>query len=440
MTPASRPCVDAETPVITIVGKTWDLHVTEVLGVTLEENLDMIADSVALSAQRRAAKVIYDAEHFFDGYRANPDYAPQDHRAAAKAGAALVILCDTNGGSLPERIAEVVDSGRGKACSVPIGIHPHNDCGVAVANALAAVLHGATQVQGTINGIGERCGNVDLISVIANLALKCGYDCLHARQLVQRLTEAVALCLRNRQPQPPSTASRMSAPAPSPTRAACTFTRCNKLADSYEHVPPESVGNTRRILVSELSGSPTSPPRPAKSSTSKRTAPSEARFWTACTDLEIRRLPVRGRRGVVRADRAAKKSGRYRKFFDLDHYRWVNKTADHPAITRAIVKLLIKGREVNAPSEGDGPVNALDNALRNALVARTIRPREMQLVDYKVRVVNSTAATAAKVPSYRSNATAASGTSSMRGVHRSASAKTSSTPAGRPWWTGSNII
>jgi 2-isopropylmalate synthase len=184
-----KALVDSRAKVITVVGKTWDMHVTEVLGTTLDENLRMIADSVAyLKARPHIEEVIYDAEHFFDGFKHNPEYAVQTLRAAREAGASRVVLCDTNGGTLPEEIAERVEKVRAARPGTPIGIHCHNDSDVAVANSLAAVYRGATQVQGTINGIGERCGNADLVSVIANLALKRGYDVLQPGS-VAKLTE-----------------------------------------------------------------------------------------------------------------------------------------------------------------------------------------------------------------------------------------------------------
>src|SRR5262249_22297942 len=181
-----RALIDAQTPLVTLVGKAWDMQVREVLATTLDENLRMIADSVAW-CREQGREVFYDAEHFFDGYRHNPEYALQTLRAAQDAGAAAVVLCDTNGGTLPEEVAGAVEAAR-RALRVPIGIHCHNDSDVATANTLAAVARGATQVQGTINGIGERCGNTDLIPVIANLALKRGYEVLPPESLA-RLTE-----------------------------------------------------------------------------------------------------------------------------------------------------------------------------------------------------------------------------------------------------------
>ena len=242
---------DAETEVVTVVGKTWDLHVTEVLGVTLQENLDMIAESVGYLA-KLGRKVVYDAEHFFDGAAANQEYGLKTIEAAAQAGAAIICLCDTNGGSLPERVADFVALARGRV-KVMLGIHPHNDSGVATANALAAVRAGATHVQGTMNGIGERCGNVDLTTVIGNLALKMGYEVMDGEKSLHRLTEAARfvyeianLNMVNNQPYVGISAFAH--------KGGMHVHAVNKLAKSYEHVPPESVGNSRRILVSELSG------------------------------------------------------------------------------------------------------------------------------------------------------------------------------------------
>src|SRR5438067_9164932 len=248
-----KALLDARTPVVTIVGKTWDFHVTSVLGTTLDENLRMIADSVAY-CQAQGREVFYDAEHFFDGYRANPDYALGTLRAAAAAGAGVVILCDTNGGTMPERVAEVVQAVR-RELGCEIGIHCHNDCELAVANTLAAVRAGATQVQGTMNGLGERCGNVDLVSVIANLALKYGYDVLEPGSLA-RLTETsryvYELANMNFRPgQPFVGQSAFAHKGGMHTHAVA------KNPTSYEHIDPGKVGNERRILASELSGQST---------------------------------------------------------------------------------------------------------------------------------------------------------------------------------------
>src|SRR5262249_40219181 len=246
-----KALIDAATPVITIVGKSWDLHVHDVLGVALEENLRMIGDSVAFCASHRS-EVIYDAEHFFDGLKRNPDYALRTIQAAAAAGASWIVLCDTNGGALPEEISESVTRVV-EVTKVPIGIHTHNDGELAVANTLAAVARGARQVQGTINGIGERCGNVDLCSVIANLALKMqGYEVLkpgklaHLTEVSRYVYETANMNFRPGQPFVGTSAFAH--------KGGMHVHGIRKSAASYEHIDPAAVGNERRVLVSELSG------------------------------------------------------------------------------------------------------------------------------------------------------------------------------------------
>ena len=248
-----KALIDAGTAVVAVVGKSWDMQVREVLNVSLEENLHMIADSVAY-CKAAGREVFYDAEHFFDGLRRNRDYALQTLRAAQDAGASVVILCDTNGGTLPEEIAAGVDEAR-RALRVELGIHCHNDCDVAVANSLAGVARGATQVQGTINGIGERCGNADLVSVIANLALKRGHEVLQPGSLA-RLTEASRFVYETanmnfRNGQPFVGASAFAHKGGMHTHAVA------RTPASYEHIDPAVVGNERRVLVSELSGQST---------------------------------------------------------------------------------------------------------------------------------------------------------------------------------------
>jgi 2-isopropylmalate synthase len=384
---------DAETEYVTVVGKTWDLHATEVLGVSLEENLDMIADSVSYLT-RIGRKVIYDAEHFFDGTAANREYGLKTLEAAAQAGAVLLCLCDTNGGSLPERVADFVRAAKERV-KVPLGIHPHNDSGVAVANALAAVRAGATQVQGTMNGIGERCGNVDLTTVIPNLKLKMGYACLrddsirHLTEASRYVYEVANLNLSNGQPYVGASAFAH--------KGGMHVHAVNKLARSYEHVPPESVGNSRRILVSELSGVSNIAAKAGKKFDIEKDRAVQKRILDRMTQLEAEGYQFEAAEASFEL-LVRREVGRYQKFFDLDHYRCaVNKTADHAAITRANLSLLIKGREVMATAEGDGPVNAIDNALRQALVSQYPSLEQLRLVDYKVRVVNSTESTAAKV-------------------------------------------
>lgn len=387
-----KALLDAQSPIITIVGKTWDLHVREVLGTTPEENLRMIADSVAC-CKAAGREVFYDAEHFFDGFRHNADYALQTLRAAQDAGASVIILCDTNGGTLPEEISAVVAKAR-QSLRVEIGIHCHNDCDVAIANTLAGVAGGATQIQGTINGIGERCGNADLVTAIANLALKRGHELLAPGSL-PRLTELSRYIyeianMNFRSNQPFVGLSAFAHKGGMHTHAIAKNTA------SYEHIDPAQVGNERRILVGELSGQSTILAKTTKYQLSHdRTL--MAKVLSQVQDLEHEGYEFEAAEASF--DLLVKKAaGLYHPKFERLAYR-VNIEADERGqpITEATVKVRVGERTMHTVSEGDGPVNALDGALRKALEVCYPRLAELQLVDYKVRVVNSRAGTAARV-------------------------------------------
>ncbi len=387
---------DSKAPVCTIVGKTWDLHVTEILRVDLEENLAMIRDSISfLKAEGR--QVFYDAEHFFDGFSANPEYAIQTVLAAQEAGADTIVLCDTNGGSLPERIVEIVGKVK-KKLSTPLGVHCHNDCDLAVANSLAAVDTGVVQVQGTINGIGERCGNVDLISVAANLALKkTGYQVLtqgvgltHLTELSRYVYELANMNFRSGQAFVGKSAFAH--------KGGMHVHAVNKFAHSYEHINPEVVGNERRILVSELSGRSNIV---AKTTKLKLDKDPELMGAILAKVQELENIGYQFEAAEASFDLLVKKLAKvYEPKFQRIHYR-VNAetTGEELPRTEAAVKLKLNGdgpvrHEV---AEGDGPVNALDQALRKALVSSYPNLADMRLVDYKVRVINSAGGTAASV-------------------------------------------
>jgi len=394
---------DAETQAVCVVGKTWDLHATEVLGVSLQENIDMIAESVAFLT-KVGRQVIYDAEHFFDGTAANTEYGLKTLQAAADAGAVLVCLCDTNGGTLPEKVAEFVTMAKARI-KAPIGIHPHNDSGVAVANALAAVRAGASQVQGTINGIGERCGNVDLTTVIGNLTLKMGYTCLregpggglvHLTEASRYVYEIANLNLVNTQPYVGSSAFAH--------KGGMHVHAVNKLARTYEHVPPESVGNSRRILVSELSGMSNIVAKAGKKFAIENDRAAQKRILDKVTKLESEGFQFEAAEAsfelIVRRE-----IGKYQTFFALDHYRCavtreaVDGGGGKPT-TKATLTLKTGdgGREeIHASAEGDGPINALDGALRRALLPLYPSIERLHLADYKVRVVNAREESAARV-------------------------------------------
>lgn len=390
--PGLRALLASEAPILTIVGKTWDLHVQQVLGVSLDENLRMIRETIAyLRSQGRT--VFYDAEHFFDGMHSNRDYALQTIRTAEQAGASCIILCDTNGGTLPDRIAEYVGIAR-QAVQTKLGIHCHNDSDVAVANSLVAVDAGASQVQGTINGIGERCGNADLISIIANLALKKGYEVLRAGSL-RKLTEVsryvyetANMNYRNNQPFVGTSAFAH--------KGGMHVHAVVRNTATYEHIDPALVGNERRILISELSGR-------------SNIAAKMSRLGLPLDESLLRRVLERvceleNQGYEFEAAEASfdllvrKLAGLYQPWFERLHY-YVTVEADSAGrlVSEATVKLRVGGEVQHVVAEGDGPVNALDAALRKALEPYFPKLKEMRLMDYKVRVVNSRAGTAARV-------------------------------------------
>lgn len=393
--PGMQALLESGAPVCTVVGKTSDFHATRVLRVSLEENLAMIRESVALLAAA-GREVIYDAEHFFDGWKANPDYARQTILAAAEAGAGRIVLCDTNGGSLPEEIAQRTRSALEALApwNVSVGIHCHNDCDLAVANSLAAVDAGAGQVQGTINGFGERCGNADLISVIANLALKKGYRVLGGRNLTQLtelsryVYETANMNLRNGQPFVGQSAFAH--------KGGMHVHAVSRASESYEHVNPALVGNERRILVSELSG---------RSNIVALTTKHNLHSDRALMDKILRSVVSMENQGYqFEAAEASfdllvrKCAGTFTPHFQrIKYHVEVGVGEDGRVTTEATVKLRVHGELRHEVDEGDGPVNALDAALRKALNGTFPNLRDMRLIDYKVRVVNSEAGTAARI-------------------------------------------
>lgn len=396
--PGMQGLVAAETPVCTVVGKSWDFHATEVLNVSLEENLDMIGDSVQFIT--RHAECVYDAEHFFDGFKANPQYACQAIRTAAEAGARWVVLCDTNGGTLPEEVAHIVAAAKAAISAFPnvqLGIHCHNDGELAIANSLSAVDAGCNQVQGTINGIGERCGNADLISAIANLAFKkCGYQVLggrsleHLTELSRFVYETANLQTRNGQPFVGQSAFAH--------KGGMHVHAVNKAAHTYEHMQPALVGNERRILVSELSGRSN-----IAALTSKHNLQNDRALMEQIL-AEVVRQENRGYQyetATASFDLLVKRcAGQFQPHFETIKYRIVagdRDTANHRGFAEAIIKLRVGDVEKFEAAEGHGPVNALDAALRKCLRDFYPQLERMQLVDYKVRVVNGREGTAARI-------------------------------------------
>ena len=391
-----RALVAAETPVVTIVGKTWDLHVDEVLRVSREENIDMIAESIAY-CQQAGREVFYDAEHFFDGFRANADYALKSLLAAKQAGATRFILCDTNGGSLPEHINEALWAAKMMlGPDALFGIHCHNDGGLAVANTLAAVTNGAYQVQGTINGIGERCGNVDLLVVAANLQMKMGRSCLRGSESLSKLTdvsryvyEVANLAPIRNQPFVGSSAFAH--------KGGMHVHAIARLARSYEHIDPTLVGNGRKVLVSELSGQ------------SNIAELVNRKFGKSDDKALLRRVLARVQdlENVGYVFEAAEaclellvrtELGQRKPYWDHRYYRCVvRKQAGEAPSTEATVKTVVGGVLEQNVAEGDGPIHALDSALRKGLRGYYPQVDSLHLRDYKVRVVSGVKETAAKV-------------------------------------------
>ncbi|MBM4033116.1 MAG: citramalate synthase [Planctomycetes bacterium] len=387
-----RSLLEAGTDVVAIVGKAWDLHVREVLRVTLDDNLAMIADSVAhLKAQGR--KVFFDAEHFFDGFRHNRDYALACLRAAQDAAADAIVLCDTNGGTLTEPLRAAVRTAR-KALKADLGIHTHDDAGLAVANSLAAVEEGATQVQGTINGIGERCGNVDLCVVIPDLALKMGCQVL-APSAIGQLTRLSRYVYQ---------VANLNLPLKQPYVGANAFAHkgglhvdgVQKNVLTYEHVDPAAVGNERRILISELSGTAAIMVKARKLDAGIDRATSR-RILDAVQNLENEGYEFEAAEASFQL-LVRKLLGTHRTFFDLQGFRVIveKRGGDRAPISEATVKLKVRGKSRLTVGEGDGPVHALDVALRAALEDAYPGLKKVRLVDYKVRIVNPKAATAAR--------------------------------------------
>ncbi|MFO7557203.1 MAG: citramalate synthase [Desulfobacterales bacterium] len=395
--------LESKTPAVTIFGKTWALHVEQMMGNTLEENLAMISESV-LFLKEHKREVIYDAEHFFDGYKENRDYALETIKTAVKGGADFIVLCDTNGGTLPFEIASITKEVRGAlkmGCApsgtpVKLGIHTHNDCGMAVANSITAVQEGATMVHGTINGYGERCGNADLMAIIPILCIKMGYAGISKENLkkLRKLSRFVSE-IANMIPLSSRPFVGRSAFA---HKGGIHVSAVMKNPKAYEHIDPDLVGNKRRVLVSDLSGK------------------SNIEYKAKEMDIEIDANGVHSQKIVSEIKRLEmegyqfeaaegsfqilmqKIADRFKPLFELKSFRvTVEKDKDRPCSSHATIKIAVAGQEEITAAEGQGPVSALDNALRKALGKFFKDLDEMHLVDFKVRVMDGRDGTSAKV-------------------------------------------
>jgi len=391
--PQLNTLIQSDTPVVTIFGKTWDLHVREALRCSEQENLDMIGESVAF-LKSHDREVVYDCEHFFDGYKANPTYALQTLKAASDGGADVIVLCDTNGGTMPTEFPEFLAAVKA-VIPKPLGIHAHNDCGMGAINSCMAVLHGAVHVQGTVNGYGERCGNADLIQIIPNLELKYGKRCLPEGKLkeVTPVSHFVAE-IANLAPDPrqPYVGQTVFA-----HKGGIHVSAVQRNPATYEHIPPETVGNQRRVLVSELSGMSNVNYKATELGLNLDETNAEARAIVQ----KIKELEAEGYQfesAEASFELLVKKAqGKSRNYFDLKGFRVITSHNNAASSAEAILKLQVNGENRHVVAEGDGPVNALDRALRKALIEDYPLLQKVHLIDFKVRVLNAQAATAARV-------------------------------------------
>nr|WP_154960067.1 citramalate synthase [Paenibacillus xylanexedens] len=379
----------------TLVGKSWDFHVHTALQTTLEENLSMIYDSIAYLKQN-GMEVIFDAEHFFDGFKNNPEYAQAVMTKAHEAGADWLVMCDTNGGTMPHEVHEIVSTLHRMLPQAHLGIHTHNDCELAVANTLSAVQAGARQVQGTMNGYGERCGNANLASIIPNLQLKLGYECV-SEDSMKQLTNVARYI---------SEIANVNMPINQPYVGNAAFAHKGGihvsaiLRDSrtYEHIVPELVGNKQRVLVSELAGQSNIVSKAQEMGLEfDPSSPNSRQIIEKIKDLEHQGYQFEGADASLEL-LIREANGDMKELFTFESFKMlVEKTAGKSVVSEAFVKLNVAGTSVYTAAEGNGPVNALDNALRKALVQYFPSLAHMHLSDYKVRVLDEKDATAAKV-------------------------------------------
>lgn len=381
--------VESKAPVCTIFGKTWDLHVTEVLRTTLEKNLEMIEESIAFLV-KSGRKVFYDAEHFFDGYRADASYALETLRAAARGGAETVVLCDTNGGSLPWQIEDIVREVRQKL-DTAVGIHAHDDTGCGVANSLAAVRAGATQIQGTINGVGERCGNANLSVIIPNLELKLGTQALPPGQL-KELTEVSRFVaeIANLSPNKGQAYVGRSAFA---HKGGVHVAAMRRHADSYQHIDPALVGNAMRVVVSDLSGRGNVLSKAEELGVDVNEGAGQAAL-EEIKEAETRGLSYEGAEASV-ALLLLRKSEGFTPLFQVLDYQAMVGSRQGMQFVEATVRVKVGDELIHTAGDGNGPVGALDSALRKALSPKFPQLERVHLADYKVRILDSTSGTGA---------------------------------------------
>ena len=394
--PMLHQLLSAQTPVITFVGKSWDFQVTEALRLPLAENVAMIADTTQF-LKSQGKEVIYDAEHFFDGYKRSPQYSVQCLQAALDNGVDVIALCDTNGGTLPHDVVRMVSEVVTRFPGGRFAIHTHNDAECGVANSLAALQAGCIQVQGTINGLGERTGNANLTSIIPSLSLKLGYELACAKHMSE-LTDLSNYVDEIANVPPRSSAAYVGRSAFA-HKAGLHVDALRKNPDTYEHLNPELVGNERRILVSELSGASTILEKVQKDNLNlQKGSPETKAILQQVAKLEHEGYSFEGAEASFEL-LVKKATGSYRRLFELVGYRVIveKRGGDLEAITEATLKLRVGDEEILTVAEGDGPVNALDSALRKALTHYYPELAAIRLTDFRVRVISGQEGTAAKV-------------------------------------------
>ncbi len=392
--PQIKALLEADTKVVTIFGKSWDLHVTEVFRTSLKENLQMIYDSVSYLRSKKR-EVIYDAEHFFDGFKANPDYAIKTLQAAARAGASNITLCDTNGGTLPHEVRHAMLRVR-RAVKAPLGIHCHNDAEHAVANSVQAVGEGAVLVQGTVNGIGERCGNANLLSILPILQVKMGVKCLSPKKLKELtmlshyVSEICNVPLHINQPFTGRSAFAH--------KGGVHINAMMKNARTYEHMDPRLIGNHRRYLVSELGGKTNIMLKAKELQLNlEKESPETRKILTEIQKLENEGYQFEAAEASFEL-LVQRLMGREKKFFKTNKVEIsAEKIGDADSSVQAYITVQVKNQEQTKIASGNGPVDALYRALRDALVKFYPAIEKIHLTDYKVRVVNSEGGTGAKV-------------------------------------------
>ncbi|MEK6646531.1 MAG: citramalate synthase [Candidatus Firestonebacteria bacterium] len=383
----------SEVSVVTIFGKTWDLHVHDVLKISLEENLELVHQTISY-LKGKVSEVIFDAEHFFDGFKSNPAYAIKVLETAVDANAGWIVLCDTNGGVLPSELKKILETVKSKI-KTNVGIHTHNDSDMAVANTIVAVEEGVNMVQGTINGYGERCGNANLCSIIPNIQFKLKIDCVPAEKLkkltwISRYVSEIA----NQSPRENMPYVGNSAFA---HKAGIHVDAVKKNPKAYEHIVPEIVGNHRRILISELSGASNVVYKALEYNIDlHKDTPQTREILAKLKEMEHAGYKYEGADASFELIiRKALKS--HKKFFDLEGFRVIVENRNNKLISEATIKIKVQGVFEHTAAEGDGPVNALDNALRKALEGFYPVLKSVRLTDFKVRVLDAKIGTAAKV-------------------------------------------